>query len=178
MVFEMFFVRRAYTQVLAHELKKVVRMLRAIPVERFDAREPGCGASARELAMGFVQRVRRIHEIAYGAGAHPVRTRVPSRGEILLALESAFLGAHCALATLPGARWEEVVPAPIGLPTLRQARRGELLWLSLRELIRHSHHLALHVRNVTHGDGAPTPLGRKLVPAGSHEGEVELAIGA
>ena len=43
MVFTVFFVRQAYAQVLAHELKRVVRMLRAFPAERFDAREPGCG---------------------------------------------------------------------------------------------------------------------------------------
>jgi hypothetical protein len=129
--------------------------------------------------MGFVQRVRRIHEIAYGPGTHTVRTTAPSRGEILLALESAFLGAHSALATLPGARWEEVIPAPIGLPMLRQARRGELLWLSLRELIRHGRHFALHVRSVTHEGTAETLVGSKLVPAATPEAVVaELAFGA
>ena len=179
MVFEMFFVRQAYTQILAHELKKTVRMLHAFPTERFDEREQDCGASARELAMGFVARVRRIHEIAYGPGTHLVRTRVPSRGEILLALESAFLGAHSALATLPATRWQEVIQAPIGLPTLRQARRGELLWLSLRELIRHSRHFALHVRSVTHGGGAKTLVGTKPVAAATPEPVVgELAFGA
>ena len=171
MVFGMFFVRQAYTQVLAHELKRIVRMLRAFPAERFDAREPGCGASARELAMGVVRHVRRIDEIAYGFGTHPMRSSVPSRGEILLALESAFVGAHAALATLPATRWADVVPAPIGLSTLRQARRGELLWLALRELIRHNHHFALHVRGDVHGDGGPSPTAPEQEPG-------ELAIGA
>ena len=148
MVFEMFFVRRAYAEILAHELKKTVRMLRTVPPERFDAREADCGASARELAMGVVRHVRRIDEIAYGGGARPFRPDVPSRGQILLELETAFLGAQAALATLPAARWAEVVPAPIGLPALRQGRRGELLWLALRELIRHDHHIAVHVRGI------------------------------
>ena len=179
MVFEMFFVRRAYTQILAGELKKIVRMLQAVPAQRFDAREPDCGASPRELAMGLVARVRRIHEIAYGPGAHTVRTHVPSRGEILLALESAFLGAHSALATLPATRWQEVIPAPIGLPTLRQARRGELLWLSLRELIRHGRHFGLHVRSLSHGGAAETLVGSKPVPAATPEAPLaELAFGA
>jgi hypothetical protein len=173
MVFKVFFVRRAYTQVLAHELKRIVRMLRAFPADRFDARESGCGESARELAMGVVRHVRRIDEIAYGFATHPMRTAVPSRGEILLALESAFLGAHSALATLPASRWEDVVQAPIGFSTLRQARRGELLWLALRELIRHNHHFALHVRGAVHGDGGPSAAAPAADPAVR-----EMAFGA
>lgn len=157
MVFGMFFVRRAYAQVLAHELRRSVRMLRSIPAERFDAREPDCGESARELAMGAVRHVRRIDEIAYGFGTHPMRLVAPSRGELLLALESAFLGAHSALATLPASRWADIIPAPIGFLRLRQARRGELLWLALRDLIRHNHHFSLHARGAAHGDGGPSP---------------------
>jgi hypothetical protein len=159
MVFEMFFLRRAYTEILAHELKKTVRMLRTVPVERFDVREAGCGPSARELAMGVVRHVRRIDEIAFGGGVRPFRPDAPNRGEILLELETAFLGAQAALATLPAARWAEVVPAPIGLPTIRQGRRGELLWLALRELIRHDHHFAVHVRRLTLGAGGPKRKG-------------------
>ena len=154
MVFEMSLVRRAFAEILAHELRKTVRMLRAVPAERFDTRESGGDASARELAMGVVRHVRRIDEIAFGGGARPFRPDVPSRGEILLELETAFLGAQAALATLPGARWEEVVPAPIGLPSLRQGRRGELLWLALRELIRHDQQFATHVRRATRGSGS------------------------
>ena len=149
MVFEMFFVRQAYTQVLAHELKRIVRMLRAFPMEQFDARESGCADTARELAVGFVHRLRRIDEIAYGRTAGPIRSSTPSRGEILLELETAYLGAHMALQTLPAKRWGDVLQAPTGLSTLRQARRGELLWLALRELIRHSHQFALQARSVS-----------------------------
>lgn len=171
MVFEMFFVRRAYAAILGHELKKTVRMLRTVPAERFDVRETGCGASARELAMGVVRHVRRIDEIAYGGGARPFRPDVPSRGEILLELETAFLGAQAALAMLPTARWAQVIPAPIGLPALRQGRRGELLWLALRELIRHNHEFATHVGSVTRDS-----LGTK--PAAAEASVGGVAIGA
>lgn len=173
MVFEMFFVRRAYAEILAHELKKTVRMLRAVPTERFDAREAGHSPSARELAMGVVRHVRRIDEIAYGGGARPFRPDVPSRGEILLELETSFLGAQAALATLPPARWAEVIPAPIGLPALRQGRRGELLWLALRDLIRHDHDFAVHVRSLTRGANGTK---REATASGASVGE--LAIGA
>ena len=173
MVFEMFFVRRAYAEILAHELKKTVRMLRAVPAERFDAREAGCGASARELAMGVVRHVRRIDEIAYGGGVRPFRPDVPGRGEILLELETAFLGAQAALAMLPVERWREVIPAPIGLPAIRQGRRGELLWLALRELIRHDHEFHAHVRSVTHGGTCAKPAA-----AAADASVGALAIGA
>ena len=157
MVFEMSIVRRAYAEILAHELKRTVRMLRAVPAERFDQRESGGDASARELAMGVVRHVRRIDEIAFGGGTRAFRPDVPSRGEILLELETAFLGAQAALATLPATRWAEVVPAPIGLPALRQGRRGELLWLALRELIRHDQLFAAHVRKATRSGASTTP---------------------
>jgi hypothetical protein len=129
--------------------------------------------SARELAMGFVHHVRRIDEIAYGSGTYPMRTRVPSRGEILLALESAFLGAHAALASLPPSRWAEIVPAPAGFTPVRHGRRGELLWLALRELIRHDRHFALHLSSASHGDGRGAVA---AVPAPEAAGE--LAVGA
>jgi hypothetical protein len=123
--------------------------------------------------MGFLRHVRRIDEIAYGNGIGPFRSGVPSRGEIMLELETAFLGAHTALATLPAARWMDVVPAPIGFSTLRQGRRGELLWLALRELIRHDQHFALHVRGAVHGDAVP--LREEPAP---ESGVGELPVGA
>ena len=179
MVFQMSFVRRAYTQVLTCELKMIVRMLRAVPAERLDAHDPDCGTSARELAMGIVAWVRRINEIACGSDANTVRSHVRSRGEILHALESAFLGAHSALTTLPATHWQEVIPAPIGLPTLRQARRGELLWESLRELIRHGRHFGLHASGATAGGSAESLVGSKHVPAPTPEAVAEeLAFGA
>ena len=157
MVFEMSLVRRAYAEILAHELKKTVRMLRAVPADRFDTRESGGDESARELAMGVLRHVRRIDEIAFGSGTRAFRPDVPSRGEILLELETAFLGAQAALAMLPAERWREVIPAPIGLPAIRQGRRGELLWLALRELIRHDHEFHAHVRSVSQGGTCAKP---------------------
>jgi len=153
MVFELFFVRQAYTQVLAHELKKIVRMLRAFPAECLDDRRQDCVYSARELAVEFVHRVRRIDEIAYGRPITPPRAGGLSRGEILLELETAYLGAHAALITLPASRWGEVIPAPAEMAICRQARRGELLWFALRELIRHDRHFALHMRGIGHRGG-------------------------
>ena len=74
MVFEMFFVRRAYAEILAHELKKTVRMLRTVPTERFDAREAGCGASARP-----VERVGRLKLPAPRICSGPTDARVTVR---------------------------------------------------------------------------------------------------
>jgi len=172
MVFEMLFVRQAYTQVLAHELKKIVRMLRAFPVERFDERSLGCADSARDLATDFVRHVRRIDEIAHGRAPLPLRPGIRNRGDILLELETAWLGAHAALTTLPALRWGDVVSAPAELWPCRQARRGELLWMALRELIRHDRHFALHLRGIVHGGGGTR---REVTPERLLD---EIAIGA
>jgi hypothetical protein len=146
MVYESPFVRKAYIQMLTNEMKKVVRSLRAFPVERLDARETGCGRSARELAEGFIAHLRRLDALASGSDwALPVRED-RSRSVILLELEACFLSTHASLDMISPASWSEVIPSPLGLSPWSQARRGELLWMALRNLIRHSRHFTLHVR--------------------------------
>jgi len=155
MVFEMRFVRSAYAQVLAHEVKKVVRMLRSIPADRFDVRGHDCGWTARELAEGMVTHLRRIDSLANrSAPCRPPRGP-RTRGAMLLDLETHFLGASAAIERLPSERWGEVVSSPLD-PRMR-ARRGELLWLALREMVRHDRHFALHLQggcpSVGRGEG-------------------------
>ncbi len=153
MVLELQFVRKAYTQVLAHQMKRVLRVVRQYPHDRFDQREPACGQTARELAEGCVARLRRIDAIACGDIA-PLPPLGPcTRGTILLDLETSYLSAHSALLSLPAAHWSEVVTTPPGLRYWMQARRGELLWLALREMARHQQHLASHMRCECQGDG-------------------------
>jgi hypothetical protein len=139
--------------VLEHEVKKIVRMVRAFPVLRFDERHDDCGQSARQLGEGFVDRVRRIEEITFGRTAPAAPPRPRSRGSLLLELETAFLGASEALLALPASRWGEIVTAPAGLTGWHQARRGELLWLALRELVRHDRHFGIHLRAARENDG-------------------------
>jgi len=160
MVFEVPFVRRAYTQVLAHEFKKVVRMVRAFPPERFDERATGCGESARELAAGFVYRVRAVDDLACASmGLLSLsRPAFRDRGELLLELETAFLFAHTALASLSAAQWAELIPDPVGLAVGQRSRRGELLWLALRDLIAHDRHFARHMTGDCPDSGRPRRL--------------------
>lgn len=66
MSFEMHSERQVYAKMLDHEVKQVVRMLRAFPVEQFELRHRKCAHSARELAAESVAHVRGIEEIVYG----------------------------------------------------------------------------------------------------------------
>ena len=138
--------RKAYAEALEHEVKRVVRTVRAFPAERFEERDPECQRSARELAGEFVAHVRGIEEISYGRIAPNIPAASRTRAGILLELETAAMGASAALLTLPAARWGEVMEAPTALTPWRQARRGELLWLALREMVHHYRHFALHLR--------------------------------
>ena len=156
MVFETPFVRKAYTQLLAHEMKQAVRMLRAFPLEQLDERETGCGRTARELAEGFISHLRRLDAIATGSDWTMTTRTSRTRGSILLDMETCYLGAHAALETLSPTRWSEVVRSPHGLSPWSQARRGELLWMALRNLIRHSRHFGQHHRSACKG---PKPTG-------------------
>ena len=156
MNFEMHCERQAYAEVLEHEVKKVVRMLRAFPVERFEQCDAECARSARELAGEFVAHVHGIEEITYGRIAASGASSSRTRGGIMLELETAAMGASAALMTLSAARWGDVMQAPAALTPWRQARRSELLWLALREMVRHDRHFALHLRAARHdGDGGP-----------------------
>jgi hypothetical protein len=146
MVLEIPVVRQAYDQVLTHEVRQAVRKLRALPLTRLDDRRSGCGRTLREMAEGFVTRLRRIDAIAFGHASGHVPAGPRPLGVILVDLETSFLGAHTSLAAMTPAQWGELVQAPRALSGWSQARRGELLWLALRELIRHGRHFSLHVR--------------------------------
>jgi len=162
MSFELHSERQAYVEVLEHEVKKVVRMIRAFPADRLERRDPDCARSARELAAEFVTRVWQIEELTYGRVAAPFAAASRTRADILLELETAAMSAVASLSSLPSSRWGEVVEAPPALQPWRQARRGELLWRSLREMVRHDRHFALHLRAARHDGGsaqrtAPSP---------------------
>ena len=126
-------------------MKKVVRMVRAFPLDQLDARDSRCGRSARELAEGFIAHLRRLDSIASGADWSLPTRRVRTRGSLLLELEACYLGAHAAIQSLPPVRWSDVIPSPRGLSPWGQARRSELLWMALRNLIRHGRHFSLHL---------------------------------
>ena len=144
MVHEMQTERQAYAEVLEHEVKKVLRMLRTFPADRFERLMPESGASPRDLARDFAVQVRRIHELISGRRSEDGARATHTRAGIMLELETEYLGAYLALDAMPPFRWSEVVPAPARLAPWRQARRGELLWLALRELARHARRLSLH----------------------------------
>ena len=146
MVLELQFVRNTYTQVLAHEMKKVLRMVRQYPENRFDERHDACGHTARELAELSVEHLRRIESIASDEPEAFGSSGPRPRGAILLDLETSFLRARSSLASLPRGCWSEVIAAPPGLASWTQARRGELLWLALREMAHHHRHFANHVK--------------------------------
>ena len=152
MVLEIPLVRQAYDQVLANEVRQAVRKLRALPLPRLDERRSGCGRSLREIAEGFIGRLRRIDGVAFGH-PNPLYSAVPRPlGAILMDLETSFLGAQASLVALTPAQWSEVMSAPRGLSPWHQARRGELLWLALRDLIRHHRHLIQHIRSECLGE--------------------------
>lgn len=175
MVFETPFVRKAYTRLLAHEMKKAVRLLRAFPLELLDDRDTGCGRSARELAEGFISHLRRLDAIASGSDWNLARRGSRTRGSILLEMETCYLGAHASLELLSTERWNEVIASPHGLSPWNQARRGELLWMALRNLIRHSRHFGQHHRSACRGARTDGRDGGSRVPAAE---AVELAVGA
>ncbi len=146
--------RQAYIEVLQHETTKIVRMVRAFPAHTFDRRHPDCGMSAHELTAGFVRHARRIEAIANGDQTVPPFAEARTRGGLLLEFELACTHVRESLERMPAFRWAAVMDAPAGLAPWRQGRRGELLWLALREMSRHSRHFARHLGEIGQGGAA------------------------
>ena len=137
--------RELFAEVLEREFRSCSRMLRAFPTDRLDERASDCACSARELAARFVERERAMHQVLFGAaGAGPPPGA--SLYEIQCRLEATHERTLAGLVALTEAGWRETVPAPAGLGIWDRARRGELLWLALKDLIRDDAHFALHLR--------------------------------
>lgn len=146
--------RQAYIDVLQHETNKIIRMVRAFPAHTFDRRHPDCGMSAHELTAGFVRHARRIEALC-GSGSNGSEfAEARTRGGLLLEFELACTHVREALEHMPAFRWAAVMDAPAGLAPWRQGRRGELLWLALRELSRHSRHFSRHLGEAGQGGAA------------------------
>jgi hypothetical protein len=157
-------------------MKKVLRMVRQYPVDRFDQRGNGCGHTARELAEQSVAHLKRIDAIASDERVTRSATGPRPRGAILHDLETSYFSAHSSLASLSRACWSDPVRAPRGLDRWSQARRGELLWLALRELARHHRHLAMHMRfECPNGSGDDDGSRSPITPMTPQE---PVAIGA
>lgn len=146
MVLEMQFVRNTYAQLLAHEMKKVLRMVRQYPQERFDRVEGACGNTARELAEVSVAHLRRIEAIATDEPMGRIAMGKRPRGAILQDIEASFLNVHSSLTSLPRSHWAEIVRTPPGLDFWAQGRRSELVWLALQQMAAHHKHFAMHSR--------------------------------
>lgn len=70
------------------------------------------------------------------------------------------------------------MPAPRGLAPWAHARRGELLWMALRELIRHSRHFSVHARTECIGPRFDGFDGGSRVPVPAAETGEPVAVGA
>lgn len=164
--------REAYAEVLEHEVKKVIRMLRAFPAGGFEQPGPNGGAKALELAGEFAARVRRIEELASVRRAEPAPSAGRTRLGVIQDLETACMGSVLALDAMPPYRWHEVIAAPAGLAPWGQARRGELLWLALHDLVRHERRFAIRLRSAR--DRGEGPRYAACAP----EPRIPLGVGA
>jgi len=146
--------RQAYIEVLQHETNKIVRMVRAFPAHTFDRRHPDCGMSAHEARPVFVRHARRLEELAGDDTPRSPFAESRSRGGLLLEFELSCTHVRESLEHMPAFRWAAVMDAPAGLAPWSQGRRGELLWLALREMSRHARHFARHLGEAGQGGAA------------------------
>jgi hypothetical protein len=134
-----------FAEVLEREFSNSMQMLREFPPDRLDDRPRDCEKSARDLAIGFLERERTIHHVLRGRPTD--RVAPPSSlMEIVGNYEQAHRETRETLASLTTEDWGESIRGPVGLGMWDRARRGELLWLALKELIAQDSHFAVHLR--------------------------------
>jgi len=137
---------RLAAEMLEREFRNAHRMLRSFPAERIEDRPPDCSRSGRELAWAFVERERRLLYVLRGRTAE-LGTSAP---ESLLDIQAEYENAHretrAALAVFTEQQWNEVIRGPAGLGGWERARRGELVWMSWKDLVHHTAHFAVHLR--------------------------------
>ena len=152
---EMVSERQALAEVLEQQVKELARLVRAFPRERFHVRHDACGRTPRDLAAALALQLRHMEELAAGRPAWHVPGELRTPGGIVSEMVSVHFELAATLRDMAPFRWHEVVPAGATVARVRQARRGELLWLELRELVRMGRQL---------GRQLGTPPGADILP--------------
>ena len=160
--------RQTFIEVLDHESQRIIRMVRSFPVAQFERRHADCGMSAHDLVTGFVRHARRLESLAKGPEVGDPFASARTRGGLLLEYELAVTHVRETLAEMPAFRWSELMPAPRDLAPWDQGRRGELMWLALREMSRHARHFARHLRESDPRATLPLPSSDSVITALDH----------
>jgi len=146
--------RQLLTAVLEREFHNTVRMIRAFPAGRADERTADCPHTARELAWAFVQRERLMHYVLLGRMGQTDAPAPRSLYEIVVAYKEAHLETFRALTRLTPAQWSETLRGPVGAGSWERGRRGELLWMTWKELVHLGSHFAHHLRAARQAEAA------------------------
>ncbi len=146
--------RGLFAQLLERECRNTTRMLKAFPRGRLDERPADCPRSGREMAWAFVERERLMLYVLRGRTTGIGVDAPASMDAILAAHAETHRDARDALAQVTAAQWDETLSGPAGLGHWERARRGELLWMALRELVHHGAHFAIHLRQAQDEDAA------------------------
>jgi hypothetical protein len=138
--------RALFSEIFEREFESWRRRLSSFPVDHADDRLTDCPCTARELAARLLERQRTLLDIVGGSGARIAPGRGASPSEMLGLYESAHAETRRMLAALSDTQWQETIASPVGLVLWERARRGELLWLGLKDLIRQGAHFGVHLR--------------------------------
>jgi hypothetical protein len=138
--------RALFADGLEREFESGRRRLRSFPPDRVDETMADCPCTARQIAARMLEQQRAVLEIVVKGRSRTVPGPGASLLELLARYEAAHAEARLALAELSDAQWEETIETPPALSYGKQGRRGELLWLALRGMMRDGVHFSVHLR--------------------------------
>ncbi len=145
------------------ECLNVQRLLRSFPVARLDDRLPGCHDSAREVAVRFVGHHHTLAQLVLGPSPGRLHVGPASLQRVHAELDESRRHLQRALARLAPAQWGELIRVSLAVGPWERARRGELLWIALKDMVREASHFAIHLRAALAHEAAERDRGARML---------------
>jgi uncharacterized damage-inducible protein DinB len=137
----------AYRASFAHEGEITMKLLRAIPADKVDARPCATAQSTREIAWMLVLGMMVVEPILAGR-LMPQEQPAPPKdwNEIPQAFERTLEATKAKLTALDDAAMSGSVETVTGPGAVGEVRRGDFLRMFLHDQIHHRGQLTVHLR--------------------------------
>jgi uncharacterized damage-inducible protein DinB len=139
--------KEAFLNTLTHEVQTTVRVLKAYPSNKPDLKPAEICKTAHDLAFVFVAEQALANAAIRGAldfsGFPQVSGTIP---EIIDRYQKGFEDLSQKIKAMPDADWNATMDFMVGPGKMDKVRRGDILWMTLHDMIHHRGQFSVYVR--------------------------------
>lgn len=136
-----------FLSTLAREVQTTIKVLKAYPAGQEDLKPAERSKSARDLAFVFVAEQFLVHAAIGGqmsfSGFPQVTGTIP---EIVAHYEKEISETAEKIRAMPDADWSGDMDFMVGPGKMGKVRRGDILWMTLHDMIHHRGQFSVYVR--------------------------------